>query len=396
MKRVEEKTAPDHRSQKTESTEGKVQDTVDRLHTLDYVHRIEQVVVAPDGRVGHHQEQQRLSEMWHAYEEQHRITEPIEKEKRQAPHAEPQVSKPAKSQFVEPEVKKLPAKSAIIWPSTKDFVLEPIEEAVTAQKTKVNQAGVASESSVVEASFDLLPDLPDITAESYDWFAQQELALPADLDQEIELFWRDQQAQAVESSYLESAPDFASEFSDAEAAELDAELGFEPILVVPVEKRADTQGIESVPEPEFAEIVRAQIEDMSEREAPKMQEAFAELEIIEKLAVEFADIQFGNDNPDSQKLEELQEQLLEHAEKLLALMDKKSDKRMVKRFVERVIMSELESRSEARRKAQEKGTHEQKLFEDNLLWARAKSSSENIAQYVGSFAVARSRFAHAA
>ncbi len=211
------------------------------------------------------------------------------------------------------------------------------------------------------------------------------------------------------SEMLERWTDFSSEFEEFQAEALDGQI--EGLFAAEYAELSDSavrttqelqsdieQGVsaEDIKPPALLDVMARSVEESIERgpeRAEATQKAFDEVQLLtEDLALALLDTETSEE-----QRELLQQQLEKHIASLMELLEKPVSETVIKRMAERLVQEKLQEIILLQVElSADKGTREHKYFKDDLLWARVKLNSESIAQYVGSFAVARSQFAIAA
>lgn len=122
-------------------------------------------------------------------------------------------------------------------------------------------------------------------------------------------------------------------------------------------------------------LVHERIEAIPEESKEQKEQAVQVFTELEALSVRIADleiVQFGQEVQSQENIRELREKMVVSVRQLFELLEIEAEDELVQRFVDRLIIERLEElKAEVLEEFSDEGTHEHKIFEDNLQWLRS-------------------------
>lgn len=140
-------------------------------------------------------------------------------------------------------------------------------------------------------------------------------------------------------------------------------------------------------------LMQNRIEAMPDNQPEKKQQAEVGYEAIKELAAQIAEIEVSSMDLEWQPetdIAELKDELTLSVRQLFELLDIPAEEEVLKHFVNRLIIEQLqEMKIKMSVESWDKGTHERKLFEDNLQWLKTAANPQAwLIPLIGRLAVA--------
>lgn len=177
--------------------------------------------------------------------------------------------------------------------------------------------------------------------------------------------------------------------------QLDERLEF--LLTPPVENTSETVGEDASQPAETAkitELMQYRIEALPASLPEQKQQAKDQYEAVKELAAQIAEIEISSIDLDwrpEEDVAELRAELVVSVQQLFELIDIPADEDVIQRFVDRLIIDRLQELKAILPEvvdSPDTGTHEHKLFEDNLQWLKSTLNPDTwLIQLIGRLSV---------